>query len=52
MADRPSAPTGTLDLKKSYVARFKTQRGEFVRERMFGVNRRAQDRAVVAVERA
>jgi cyclophilin family peptidyl-prolyl cis-trans isomerase len=29
MADRPSAPSGTLDLSKSYTARFKTQRGEF-----------------------
>jgi cyclophilin family peptidyl-prolyl cis-trans isomerase len=32
MADRPSAPTGTLDLTKSYTARFKTQRGEFTVE--------------------
>jgi cyclophilin family peptidyl-prolyl cis-trans isomerase len=32
MADRPSAPTGTLDLTKSYAARFKTQRGEFTVE--------------------
>ena len=30
MADRPSAPSGTLDTSKSYRARFKTQRGEFV----------------------
>jgi cyclophilin family peptidyl-prolyl cis-trans isomerase len=29
MADRPSAPSGNLDLSKSYAARFKTQRGEF-----------------------
>ena len=29
MADRPSAPSGRLDLSKSYAARFKTQRGEF-----------------------
>ncbi|HLA65297.1 MAG TPA: peptidylprolyl isomerase [Candidatus Saccharimonadales bacterium] len=28
MADRPTPPTGTLDLSKSYSARFKTQRGE------------------------
>jgi cyclophilin family peptidyl-prolyl cis-trans isomerase len=30
MADRPSAPTGALDLSKSYSARFKTERGEIV----------------------
>ena len=30
MADRPSAPSGNLDTSKSYTARFKTQRGEFV----------------------
>src|SRR5438093_7692402 len=29
MADRPTPPTGTLDLSKSYSARFKTERGEF-----------------------
>jgi len=32
MTDRPSAPSGTLDTSKSYRARFKTQRGEFVVE--------------------
>ena len=32
MADRPMAPTGTLDLTKSYTARFKTERGEIVSE--------------------
>ena len=32
MADRPSAPSGNLDTSKSYAARFKTQRGEFVVE--------------------
>ena len=32
MADRPAAPTGALDLTKSYSARFKTERGEFVTE--------------------
>jgi cyclophilin family peptidyl-prolyl cis-trans isomerase len=32
MADRPSAPSGTLDTSKSYRARFKTERGEFVTE--------------------
>jgi cyclophilin family peptidyl-prolyl cis-trans isomerase len=32
MADRPSAPSGNLDTSKSYRARFKTQRGEFVTE--------------------
>ena len=32
MADRPSAPSGSLDTSKSYRARFKTQRGEFVVE--------------------
>jgi cyclophilin family peptidyl-prolyl cis-trans isomerase len=32
MADRPMAPTGTLDLTKSYTARFKTERGEIVCE--------------------
>ena len=29
MADQLTAPTGTLDLSKSYAARFKTERGEF-----------------------
>ncbi|HEX2194816.1 MAG TPA: peptidylprolyl isomerase [Candidatus Limnocylindria bacterium] len=32
MADRPSAPTGALDTTRSYRARFKTERGEFVCE--------------------
>ncbi len=32
MADRPMAPTGTLDLTKAYTARFKTERGEIVCE--------------------
>jgi cyclophilin family peptidyl-prolyl cis-trans isomerase len=32
MADRPSAPSGTLDLSKSYTARFRTQRGDFTVE--------------------
>lgn len=32
MADRPTAPTGTLDLTKSYTARLKTERGEIVCE--------------------
>ncbi len=32
MADRPMAPAGNLDTSKSYRARFKTQRGEFVTE--------------------
>jgi cyclophilin family peptidyl-prolyl cis-trans isomerase len=32
MADRPMAPSGTLDTSKSYRARFKTERGEFVIE--------------------
>jgi cyclophilin family peptidyl-prolyl cis-trans isomerase len=32
MADRPTPPTGTLDLTKSYSARFKTERGEIVCE--------------------
>jgi cyclophilin family peptidyl-prolyl cis-trans isomerase len=32
MADRPTAPTGALDLTKSYSARFKTERGEFTCE--------------------
>ena len=32
MAHRPSAPTGALDLSKSYSARFKTERGEIVCE--------------------
>jgi cyclophilin family peptidyl-prolyl cis-trans isomerase len=32
MADRPTPPTGTLDLGKSYSARFKTERGEIVCE--------------------
>ena len=29
MADRPQAPSGSLDQSKSYSARFKTERGEF-----------------------
>jgi cyclophilin family peptidyl-prolyl cis-trans isomerase len=32
MADRPMAPSGALDLTKTYTARFKTERGEFVCE--------------------
>ena len=32
MADRMTAPTGAIDLSKSYSARFKTERGEFVCE--------------------
>jgi len=32
MADRMTPPTGALDLSKSYAARFKTERGEFVCE--------------------
>lgn len=32
MADRPTPPTGALDLTKSYSARFKTERGEIVCE--------------------
>jgi cyclophilin family peptidyl-prolyl cis-trans isomerase len=32
MADRPMPPSGALDTSKSYAARFKTQRGEFVVE--------------------
>jgi len=32
MADRLAAPSGTLDLTKSYSARFKTERGEFTSE--------------------
>jgi cyclophilin family peptidyl-prolyl cis-trans isomerase len=32
MADRLTPPTGTLDLRKSYTARFKTERGEFTCE--------------------
>ena len=32
MADRPMAPSGNLDTSKSYRARFKTERGEFVAE--------------------
>ncbi|MDP9244977.1 MAG: peptidylprolyl isomerase, partial [Chloroflexota bacterium] len=32
MPDRLTAPTGTLDLTKSYAARFKTERGEFTCE--------------------
>jgi cyclophilin family peptidyl-prolyl cis-trans isomerase len=32
MADRLMAPTGALDLTKSYSARFKTERGEFTCE--------------------
>ncbi|HEY7463526.1 MAG TPA: peptidylprolyl isomerase [Candidatus Limnocylindria bacterium] len=30
MADRPMPPAGALDTSKTYRARFKTQRGEFV----------------------
>ncbi|HEX2883957.1 MAG TPA: peptidylprolyl isomerase [Candidatus Limnocylindria bacterium] len=32
MADRPMPPSGALDTSKSYAARFKTERGEFVVE--------------------
>lgn len=32
MSDRLAAPSGTLDLTKSYSARFKTERGEFTCE--------------------
>jgi cyclophilin family peptidyl-prolyl cis-trans isomerase len=32
MADKPTPPTGDLDLTKSYSARFKTERGEIVCE--------------------
>jgi cyclophilin family peptidyl-prolyl cis-trans isomerase len=32
MPDRPTAPTGALDLTKSYTATFKTERGEIVCE--------------------
>jgi len=32
MADRPTPPTGTLDLSKSYTGQFKTERGEFTCE--------------------
>ena len=32
MADRPTTPTGALDLSKSYAATFKTERGEIVCE--------------------
>jgi len=32
MADRPSAPSGDLDLNKSYSARFKTEKGDIVIE--------------------
>ena len=32
MPDRPTPPTGDLDLTKSYSARFKTERGEIVCE--------------------
>jgi cyclophilin family peptidyl-prolyl cis-trans isomerase len=32
MSDRLVAPSGTLDLTKSYSARFKTERGEFTAE--------------------
>ena len=32
MPDRPTPPTGTLDLTKSYTARVKTQRGEMTCE--------------------
>ena len=30
MPDQPAPPSGTLDLHKSYAARFKTERGEIV----------------------
>jgi len=32
MSDRPMPPSGALDTSKSYVARFKTERGEIVCE--------------------
>lgn len=32
MPDRPTPPTGAIDLTKSYAARFKTERGEIVCE--------------------
>ena len=32
MADRPTPPSGDLDLHKSYTARFKTERGDIVVE--------------------
>jgi cyclophilin family peptidyl-prolyl cis-trans isomerase len=32
MSDRLEAPSGKLDLTKSYVARFKTERGDFTSE--------------------
>jgi cyclophilin family peptidyl-prolyl cis-trans isomerase len=32
MPDRPMPPTGALDVTKTYVARFKTERGEIVCE--------------------
>ncbi len=32
MPDRPAAPSGDLDLHKSYTARFKTERGDIVVE--------------------
>ena len=32
MADRPTPPSGELDLTKSYTARFKTERGDIVVE--------------------
>ena len=32
MADQPQAPSGSLDLAKSYSARIKTERGEFTCE--------------------
>jgi peptidyl-prolyl cis-trans isomerase B (cyclophilin B) len=32
MADRPTPPSGDLDLHKTYTARFKTERGEIVVE--------------------
>ena len=32
MADRPSAPSGTLDTTKTYTARIKTERGDMVAE--------------------
>ncbi|MBA2264994.1 MAG: peptidylprolyl isomerase [Chloroflexi bacterium] len=32
MADRPSSPSGDLDLTKSYTARFKTEKGDIMVE--------------------
>jgi cyclophilin family peptidyl-prolyl cis-trans isomerase len=32
MADRPAPPSGALDTTKTYTARFKTERGDFVVE--------------------